>query len=589
MADRRPNPRGGRHRTACDLCRHKKISCDGEKPACETCRLAGVDCTITPEGPSEKKTIREQLTEARARIQDLEEHTAPPLPNIGLHIRDPANFDEAMDIFMWHLHCAGPLSAGSSRRAAFMSTVYTRTGHTYNLEGFAARMGAAYKAKHPNRPLRMLIPKWPDTQLIKKSIEHYASQHLYAVFPIAKPIRLQALFSEYTSQSLDQREHTVVKAFLVAFTAFMTQIHRHLPAFADAEPDCYILAALSLLPHLILEPRNVEGLEAVMIMAQYITPTGQTEAGQLLLGVAVRMLYSLDAHRINPTTPSNSEQHTHLRALFWACYGMDKEMSIRSSQPPLITDAECDLDLPPNYIQGASLHQFVDQPLTEDVLLYPSDLRFSLLKSKLYTHLLSPTAQTLTDTQKLQLIRQLDHELAELKASFPAHFQPDLTAYLNPDYKVHDISLRGMNIHLEYYYCLRLIHEASIVSSMAYPGATHRDPQPLASSVELYYHAVRSTLLYFIRVEGLVQAPTVWIHAQFILSSVIALFWNMLHDPTAETFQSDLRLLEDMKALFTRLCENCWEGAPLPPLFIFEGFLGMLCDLARDSLVRPTQ
>jgi hypothetical protein len=222
------------------------------------------------------------------------------------------------------------------------------------------------------------------------------------------------------------------------------------------------------------------------------------------------MLYNLGAYRINPTTANNAEQHTHPRALFWACYGMDKEMSIRSSQPPLIIDAECDLDLPPNYIHSASVHQFVDQPWTEDVLLYPSDLRFSLLKSKLYTHLFSPAAQNLPEPRRLETIRQLDHELAELKASFPAHFQPDPTAYLNPDYKAHDISLRGMNIHLEYYYCLRMIHEASIVSSMAYPGTPRTQPQALASSVELYYHAVRSTLLYLIRVGGLVQAPTVW-------------------------------------------------------------------------------
>jgi hypothetical protein len=198
---------------------------------------------------------------------------------------------------------------------------------------------------------------------------------------------------------------------------------------------------------------------------------------------------------------------------------MDKEMSIRSSQPPLINDAECDLHLPPNYIQGASLHQFVDQPLSDNIILYPSDLRFSLLKSKLYTHLLSLAAQNLPEPRKLETIRQLDDELAELKSSFPAHFQPDPTAYLNPNYKVHDISLRGMNIHLEYYYCLRVIHEASIISSIAYPGTGQTQSQPLASSVELYYHAVRSTLLYFIRVEGLVQAPTVWY--VFLLSSLI--------------------------------------------------------------------
>jgi hypothetical protein len=86
------------------------------------------------------------------------------------------------------------------------------------------------------------------------------------VFPVAKANRLHHLLDKYTSQSLGQREHTVVKAFLVAFTAFMTQIHRHLPAFSNAEPDRYILAAVSSLPQLILEPRNVEALQAVIIM-----------------------------------------------------------------------------------------------------------------------------------------------------------------------------------------------------------------------------------------------------------------------------------------------------------------------------------
>ncbi|KAL2812217.1 fungal-specific transcription factor domain-containing protein [Aspergillus granulosus] len=586
MTDLRPNPRGGRHRAACDLCRHKKIKCDNEKPACETCRLAGVPCIITQPAVSEKKSVTEQLAEAQRRIHELEDRITPQ-PSIRLHIRDSTNFDEAMEIFKWHLSCAGPLSLTSPQKEAFFSIIHDRTGHLFDLDAFAARVGRAYNTTQSTRSTRALVPKWPDGELMRRCIEQYADQHLYSVFPIAEPSRLNALLNEYDSSGLCEREHTVARAFLVAFTAFMTQIHRHLPAFTQAEPDCYIIAALTLLPHLILEPRNIEALQAVLIMAQYITPTGQTESGQLLLSVAIRALYNLGAHRNDPT-PANTEHHTHLRALFWACYAMDKEMSIRSSQPPLINDSDCDLDLPPNYIHSTSTHQFIDRPLSGDILLYPSDLRMSLLKSKIYTHLLSPAAKILPEHRKLESIRYLDHELAELKLSFPIHFQPDPVAYLRPDYKVHDFSLRGMNIHLEYYYCLRVIHEASIVSSMTYPGAgpeTGR-AEPLASSVELYYHAVRSTLLYFVRVEGLVQAPTVWIHAQFILSSVMALFWNMLHTPSANTFHSDLQLLERVRRLFRRLCENCWEGAPLPPLFIFEGFLTMLVNLLNTALSR---
>lgn len=321
------------------------------------------------------------------------------------------------------------------------------------------------------------------------------------------------------------------------------------------------------------------------------------------------MLFNLGAHRLSPTQVDR-QQHTHLRALFWACYAMDKEMSIRSSQPPLIHDEVCDLDLPPNYIHSTSDSQFSNESPSSDILLFTSDLPLAMIKSKIYRLLISPQAQAQPEPWRLEHIRLLDQELSELKASFPRHFQPDPIAYLCPDYRVHDLSLRGMNIHLEYFYCLRMIHEASIALSIAYTGT----PNPLESSVELYYHAVRSTLLYFTMAEGLVQAPTIWyvyytiqykvihsvkeqliryvlrnrIHAQFILSSVIALFRNMIDNPAAITFQKDLRLMEQMRDVFTRLCENCWEAAPLPPLFIFEAFLSMLVDLSKDAMAKHT-
>ncbi|KAL2865276.1 Zn(II)2Cys6 transcription factor [Aspergillus lucknowensis] len=585
-------PRGGRQRVACDLCRHKKIRCDGEKPACETCRLAGVTCTLTVLERPQKKSIKVQLLEAKSRIRNLEERErraagSPPKtlqPEATLHIRDPANVNSALEIFRWHLDCSGPLSPNSPAKEAFLSSVYHRTGRPFDLDLFSALVVASQNQRRTMRPSGIVVPKWPDNDLIQQCISHYINQHLYSMFPTLEPSKAYTLFEEYASGSLDERRHIVAKACLSAFAAFISLIHRHHPSFAKAEPDSYMRAALTLLPHLILEPSNVEALQAILIIAQYITPAGEADAGKLLLGIAVRILYNLGAHRKH-STPAETREHTHLRALFWACYAMDREMSIRSSQPPLINDADCDLDLPPNYVQSTSDRQFLDEPLSSDILLYPSDLRFSLFKSKLYRLLYSKQAQTHPEARRLEYIRQLDHELSELKASFPVHFQPDPEAYLRPNYKVHDFSLRGMNIHLEYYYCLRMIHEASIASSMSHSGGT----APLASSVELYYHAVRSTLLYFIRVEGLIQPPTVWIHAQFVLSSTIALFWNMIENPTAPTFHEDLRLLEQMKELFTRLCRNCRDVAHLPPLFIFDKFLGMLLDFSGEALARATR
>ncbi|KAL4971573.1 C6 transcription factor [Aspergillus desertorum] len=579
MCRHHPSPRGGRIRAACNLCRQKKIRCDGGKPACETCRLAGMKCIITPQDPSQKKPLlRDQLAKAQSRIQELEARLSTPQLTSGVRICDQGNFVEAMEVFKRHLACAGPVSANAPWKEAFLCTPHNRAGYTFDIDSFTASVAEEYNAKHAKRPSKALRPKWPAIGLIRQCIEHYESHHLYSIFPFVEPCDYKALVNKYATNLLPPTEHTVALALLAAFTAFMTQIHRHLPAFANAEPDCYILAALTLTPHVLMEPTSIEGLQAVVILAHYMTPTGNSESGQLLLGVAVRMLYNLGAHSMYPTHV-NQQQHAHLRALFWACYAMDKEMSIRGSQPPLIHDEDCDLDLPLNYIHSTSEGQYSSELLSSNTLLYLSDLRLAMLKSKIYRLLTSSQAQAHPRPRRLEYIRQLDQELSELKARFPPHFQPDPTAYLRPDYRVHDLSLRGMNIHLEYYYCLRIIHEASIVSSTTYPGA----PTPLESSVELYYHAVRSKLLYFIRAEGLIQAPTIWIHAQLILSSVIALFLDMIHNPAATTFHADLRILEQMRDLFARLCENCWETAPLAPLFIFEAFLGRLVGLVKGA------
>ena len=184
-------------------------------------------------------------------------------------------------------------------------------------------------------------------------------------------------------------------------------------------------------------------------------------------------------------------------------------MCIRSSQPPLIHDTDCDLTLPPNYVERSSDRQFLSEPLSQHILLYPSDLRLSILKSKIYRLLYSVEGQSQPQARRLESIRDLDAELTELRSAFPVHFQPDPTAYLSPDYKLHDFSIRGMNIHLEYYFCVRKIHEAGIL-------AIDDISQPLSSSVELYHHAARSTLHYFLRGKGLVQAPTVWLAPCFV-------------------------------------------------------------------------
>jgi hypothetical protein len=233
------------------------------------------------------------------------------------------------------------------------------------------------------------------------------------------------------------------------------------------------------------------------------------------MSLAVRILYNLKGNVTNPgylntlgsPDPEQIRLHHHLRALFWVCYSIDKEMSLRRCQPPIINDADCDLDLPATYVSIKSDHQFFHSPLSLQELLYPTDLRLAVLKSKIYRLLYSSSSLRLPESTRLHLIRQLDEELSELKSQFPAVCQPDKYAKGDvPDSLLHDLSLRGVNTHFEYYHCLSKIHGACISGS----GSAIRNLSPPSSSIELCYQACRSTLLYICRIQHLVMKDTFW-------------------------------------------------------------------------------
>lgn len=79
------------------------------------------------------------------------------------------------------------------------------------------------------------------------------------------------------------------------------------------------------------------------------------------------------------------------------------------------------------------------------------------------------------------------------------------------------------------------------------------------------------------------------IHAQFILSAILTVFWCLIEnpDPRNASFTRDLRMLEDMRGLFA--CEAFdleGEGRFFPPAYIVDGFLSWLVSLVRVAVER---
>ncbi|KAJ5683515.1 transcriptional regulator family: Fungal Specific TF [Penicillium macrosclerotiorum] len=614
-------PRGANVRSACDLCRSRKIRCDKAQPACENCQVAGLPCTFTAQPTAQRKSLRQELTDSRARVQELEDalaavqnnsdapnysarrvapasSTATTSPGSEAHfqssqssqpcknyIPDTRSLEAAVAAFQWHIAFCGLGNPLSTTRAAFYSQIHRQTGCTFDLDNFLQGVASSFKANGLRSEKKSTTSKWPSTPLVQRCVEHYASNGLYSMFPFADAEALRVLIQA----DVLNHPHTTRaanRACLAAFTANITVMHRHDPAFSDSDPDAYAQAALSLIPDILMEASDLRTLEAVMMLVIYLAPLGQPQSSELLLGIAVQALYTLGGHKFqsSPETPSRSQQSRHLRALFWLCYGTDSEFSIRKGQPPLLNETHCDLDLPVNYAQKSSEHHFYWKPLSSKELLYPSDIRLNLIKSKIYRLLYSEKNSSRSEARRIQLIRELDLELSDLRAEYPVECRPDAFATEKaPDYLFHDLSIRGISIHLEYYYCLGKIHGAN--TSFNIP--TSKTWSPLPSSDEICYEAARSTLIYIGRVRHYINYHTFWLHAQFVLTAVITLFRFLLMIPSAPNFARDLQVLDGTADLFAGFTmsedpeRNCF-----PPFYITHAFIKELVFLARRAYDR---
>lgn len=240
-------------------------------------------------------------------------------------------------------------------------------------------------------------------------------------------------------------------------------------------------------------------------------------ATNYIISVAARFLFMLGGNlsngRIYPETEKNQRKQHHIRNLFWVCYTMDKDIALRTGQPPTIADENCDLTLPPGYAD----HAFLDP---EDTSIstcfsqpsFPFDLRLSIIKSRTHTALYSVSGLAKSDADLLKSIRELDDELEEWRLSIPPQWRPTMS--FTPDASDPNVSMHSVMLRLNYYLCISLIHSASSRCKAWREGTGMLDG--INSSLALSVEASRSTLCYLEAAEHVL---------------VEGVFWYVLHSP----------------------------------------------------------
>lgn len=211
------------------------------------------------------------------------------------------------------------------------------------------------------------------------------------------------------------------------------------------------------------------------------------------------------------STYNKGNLRCHLRDLFWLCYSFDKDICLRTGQPPCILDAHCDITLPCDYVRLHSINLPENVAQVDDGILplFPWDLRLSLLKSKVYESLYSAHSSRQPRPELLSSIRSLDESLEQWRLSLPEELRP--TLYFSQETPVAaNLNTLAVMLRLAYYHCVAVIHQAS----SKFKDSTTDIPGPridnITSSTSLSTTASRSTLSFLHKVLYVVHPECVW-------------------------------------------------------------------------------
>lgn len=252
-----------------------------------------------------------------------------------------------------------------------------------------------------------------------------------------------------------------------------------------------------------------------------------------------RLIFRLGAH-------INHHPLSHLRNLFWTAYVLDKELSIRTGQPPAIRDEDCDLTLPPGYEEQmyTLLSSSDAKNTTIEGPLFPSGLRLLKIKSRVYNTFYQPGSLGKSQTEILISIRELDNDLEKWRLSLPPNHRPTLliSQQLSTDSPI--VGMHLVIVRMDYHHCMSIIHQAS--GRCKATGNNSNTPEGVRSSFALAVETSRSSLLSLQGSLHLLPNGTFWyvLYHEILILPLSLAITNISWSYQALYFLSDISLFD---------------------------------------------
>ncbi|KAJ5375840.1 transcriptional regulator family: Fungal Specific TF [Penicillium concentricum] len=433
----------------------------------------------------------------------------------------------------------------------------------------------------------------PDWATVQAYFQAYKScRVMRRIFPVIDPELFEETLTTAYSQSpstfrFGQASARVCVIAFITFVSRLPDLARVVNSTTTAIPidhDQLATRAQFLMSQVLQESASLDAAQAITILTLFELSSGNMRATNYYAAIAARLIFMLGGNlftcHATATDKRSQQKHSQLRNLFWICYTIDKDLALRTGQPPTITDENCDLTLPPGYLDRAfSDVENEEAPWYGPV--FPFDLRLSMIKARAHRELYSVSSLQKSDAELLKSIRELDDALEEWRLSVPPKWRPTMSfssETSDPNMGMHTVLLR-----LNYHLCMTIIHQASGRCKAWMQGQSGM-MDGVSSSMALSVEASRSSLCYLEAAEHVVVDGVFWTLIFYPMSALLTIFCSILQNPLDPHSREDLGRLNVATVMMERIFSRKLPSSELVHFKLVGDFILELKRLAECAI-----
>ncbi|CAG8897157.1 unnamed protein product [Penicillium egyptiacum] len=434
------------------------------------------------------------------------------------------------------------------------------------------------------------LPDWRTVQVYFQAYTN--SKVMRRVFPVIDPELFEQTINTAYSQSPSTFRYGQASArvCVIAFLTFVSRLPdvKHIVSTttttAPIDHDLLATKAQFFMPQVLQESASLDAAQAITILTLFELSSGNMRATNYYAAVAARLIFMLGGNissgQAVSTDTRSQQKHSQIRNLFWICYTIDKDLALRTGQPPTITDENCDLTLPPGYLDRAFL-DVEDEEAPWYGPVFPFDLRLSIIKARAHRELYSVSSLQKSDAELLKSIRELDDALEEWRLSVPPKWRPTVSfssETSDPNMGMHTVMLR-----LNYHLCMTIIHQASGRCKAWVQGQSGM-MDGVSSSMALSVEASRSSLCYLEAAEHVVVDGVFWTLIFYPMSALLTIFCSILQNPLDPYSREDLGRLNVATVMIERIFSRKLPATELVHFKLVADFIVELKRLAECAI-----